>query len=93
MQPILLLQSALDDLRAGRSTPAGFCRATRAQRNLLAALPLRYTEVLDQLLDRLKANALFSEESGSFSQGDLLDNLQVWIDKARTQVLKACSAP
>ncbi len=50
-----------------------------------AALPLpaRYGEVLGQLLDRLEAGALFSEESCSFSQKDLLEGLRAWADKAR----------
>jgi hypothetical protein len=42
--------------------------------------------VLLNLLDRLESSALFSEESCSFSQKDLLDNLQVWVDKARAQL-------
>ncbi len=46
-------------------------------------LPARYGEVLGQLLDRLEAGALFSEESCSFSQKDLLDSLRAWADKAR----------
>ena len=54
---------------------------------LLAALPPRYGEVLLNLLDRLESSALFSEESCSFSQKDLLDNLKVWADKARGQLV------
>lgn len=46
-------------------------------------LPARYGEVLGGLLDRIEAGALFSEESCSFSQKDLLESLQLWIDKAR----------
>ncbi len=38
------------------------------------------------LLDRLESSALFSEESCSFSQKDLLDNLSLWVDKARAQL-------
>jgi class 3 adenylate cyclase len=59
----------------------------RASTELLAALPPRYGEVLLNLLDRLESSALFSEESCSFSQKDLLDNLQVWADKARGQLV------
>lgn len=59
----------------------------RASTELLAALPPRYGEVLLNLLDRLESSALFSEESCSFSQKDLLDNLQVWVDKARGQLV------
>ena len=54
----------------------------RQQSTLLAALPPRYGEVLLNLMDRLESSALFSEESCSFSQKDLLANLQGWIDKA-----------
>jgi hypothetical protein len=47
------------------------------------ALPPRYGEVLRDLLDRLEAGALFSEESCSFSQQDLFKGLRTWADKAR----------
>ena len=59
----------------------------RASTELLGALTPRYSEVLLSLLDRLESSALFSEESCSFSQKDLLDNLQVWVDKARGQLV------
>lgn len=49
-------------------------------------LPEKYGEVLGQLLDRIESSALFSEESCSFSQKDLLDSLQLWADKARAQL-------
>lgn len=57
-------------------------------RSAAAALPLppRYGEVLGQLLDRLEAGALFSEESCSFSQKDLLASLQIWLDKAKASL-------
>lgn len=53
-----------------------------------AALPLpaRYGQVLGDLLDRIEASALFSEESCSFSQKDLLGGLQLWAEKARAQL-------
>ena len=54
-------------------------------RSDVASLPLpgRFGEVAAQLLDRLEAGALFSEESCSFSRKDLLANLHLWTDKAR----------
>ena len=60
-------------------------------RSAAAALPLppRYGEVLGHLLDRIEAGALFSEESCSFSQKDLLDNLRLWADKALPHLDKA----
>jgi len=61
---------------------------TRQWRQQVSALPLpaRYGEVAAQLLDRLDAGALFSEESCSFSQKELLASLRLWADKAREQL-------
>jgi len=39
--------------------------------------------VLLNLLDRLESSALFSEESCSFSQKDLVANLTMWAEKAQ----------
>jgi hypothetical protein len=50
------------------------------------ALPARFDEVLQPLLDRIEASVLFSEESCSFSQKDLLASLQMWADKARLRL-------
>ncbi|MDM0009799.1 hypothetical protein QTI51_33875 [Variovorax sp. J22G73] len=75
-------------LRDGGSGPiTALSNEARASTELLGALPPRYAEVLLNLLDRLESSALFSEESCSFSQKDLLDNLQVWVDKARGQLV------
>ena len=46
-------------------------------------IPEKYGEVLSNLLDRMEASALFTEESCSFSQQGLFDNLRLWADKAR----------
>lgn len=80
------LSTSLTDLRAGRLRVAELSQQARSAQTLLAALPPRYTEVLLGLLDRLESSALFAEESCSFSQTDLLDSLQLWLDKARAQV-------
>lgn len=80
------LQTGLDALRQGRLAPAAFSTQARTQHTLLAELPERYTTVLHDLLDRLESSALFAEESCSFSQHDLLDSLQLWLDKARQQL-------
>jgi hypothetical protein len=60
----------------------------RLWRSVGATLPLpdKYGEVLGNLLDRIEASALFSEESCSFSQKDLLASLQMWADKARAML-------
>lgn len=77
------LQAAIEQLRQAQLPPHALSDLARAQTKLLGALTPRYTEVLNGLLDRLESSALFSEESCSFSQQALLDNLQLWVDKAR----------
>jgi len=81
-----VVAQALHDLRTSATTPHALSALAREQSTLLQALPPRYSDVLLQLLDRLESSALFSEESCSFSQKDLLDNLQIWVDKAGTQL-------
>lgn len=76
------LQAALTAHSQGSLGAAAFGTQARAQKELLAALPPRYGEVLLNLLDRLEASALFTEESCSFSRSSLLDHLQAWVDKA-----------
>lgn len=82
-------QAVQEALVALRTEPGGtttFVRLAREQQALLQALPPRFGEVLLPLLDRLESSALFSEESCSFSQRDLLDSLQIWLDKARERL-------
>lgn len=74
-------------LGSGGGSVSALSGEARASAELLGALPPRYGEVLLNLLDRLESSALFSEESCSFSQKDLLDNLQVWVEKARGQLV------
>ncbi len=77
------LQAALARFSEGAASAASLSELARGQAQLLAALPPRYGEVLLNLLDRLESSALFSEESCSFSQKDLVANLQMWVDRAR----------
>jgi hypothetical protein len=83
------LRNALDALRGGRSDVAALCRTWRGQSALLQSLPPRYEQVAEDLLGRLEAGSLFSEESCSFSQGDLLNSLDTWLDKAQQTVAAA----
>ncbi len=80
------MAQALQQLRCGSMTAAGFSALAGAQCALLEALPPAFGEVLNGLLTRLESSALFSEESCSFSQTDLLDSLQMWLDKARLRL-------
>lgn len=86
MNPLDQLQADLDRLRGGQLRVQAFSEQARGQTALLARLPPKFGEVLNDLLDRLESSALFSEESCSFSQSGLLDNLQLWIDKARSRL-------
>lgn len=45
-------------------------------------LPPKYIAFLQDVVSRLESSALFAEESCSFSQRDLLDNLRIWAAKA-----------
>lgn len=76
------LRDTLLALRSNRLSIADFCRQWRGQSDLLDTLPPRYRQVMEDLLGRLEAGSLFTEESCSFSQEDLLGQLAIWLDKA-----------
>ena len=93
--PFAQWQAMADGLSALRSVPDGtatFCHAARSYQALQAALPARFAEVLLSLLDRLESSALFTEESCSFSQTDLLDHLALWLEKAREKLVAQAPA-
>ena len=80
------LRSGFEQLAQSQVSASNLSLQARAASALLQTLPERYGEVLLNLIDRLEASALFTEESCSFSQKDLLDNLRLWADKAQTQL-------
>lgn len=83
-----MLRQSLAALRSEASSVSAFANTARQTNALLQALPPRYTEVWLGLIDRLESSALFSEESCSFSQVDLLDSISLWLDKAEQQLNK-----
>ena len=85
------LAQALQAFERGDHSAAALGTLARQQTTLLDALPPRYNEVLQNLLDRLESSALFTEESCSFSQKDLIDSLQMWMDKAALQLPASAS--
>ena len=91
---IELLRTALNTLRTSSDSNAVavFCQTWRAQTALLSALPPRFAEVAENFLGRLEAGSLFTEESCSFSQQDLLDNLQLWLDQAELALGRMANA-
>ncbi len=54
-----------------------------AAREHQPALPERYGQVLERLLNQLESSALFTEESCSFSQADMVGALADWLQRAR----------
>lgn len=82
------LRSGFEQLAQSQVNASALSLQARAASALLQTLPQRYGEVLLNLLDRLESSALFTEESCSFSQKDLMDNLQTWADKAQRQLEK-----
>ena len=86
--PADTLERMTEALQACTRGELPLAQLTQRWRAQAAELPLppRFGQVLGELLDRLEAGALFSEESCSFSQKDLLANLQLWAEKARAQL-------
>ncbi|WP_088279320.1 hypothetical protein [Ideonella sp. A 288] len=73
------LDTALDQLRAGRADVARLAADLRATAADWPGLPARYGQVLEHLLAPLESSALFQEESCSFSAADLADQLAQWL--------------
>lgn len=85
-QQLQAFREALGQFRASGLAAHAFSEWARGQQELLATLPDTFTVVLHQLMDRLESSALFSEESCSFSQRDLMDSLLMWADKAEKRL-------
>ncbi|MEY3612875.1 MAG: hypothetical protein RJB14_2597 [Pseudomonadota bacterium] len=85
------MNNALARSQNGQLPTSEMVRLWRSESASLA-LPPRFDEVLHPLLDRIEASVLFSEESCSFSQKDLLASLQMWADKARLRLSRTDSA-
>lgn len=80
------LRDSLRDLQQERTSSTEFCRSWRSQGALLAALPPRFGQVMEDLLGRLESSSMFSGESCSYSHEDLHASLGVWLDKAGVQL-------
>ena len=83
------LRRALATLRSDSSTDRAFVQTARSQEALFRSLPPKFEEVWLGLVDRLESSALFNEESCSFSQTDLLDSLEMVLDKAEAKLTSA----
>jgi hypothetical protein len=85
-QQLADIQTKLAALQAGQIRTTELTDAARGASGLLSSLPPKFEEVLNNILDRLESSALFTEESCSFSQSGLLENLGVWIEKAQLRI-------
>ena len=85
------LTSSFDALKKQELSLNAFIHLWRTQATSLRDLPPRYLDVLENILCRLESGSLFSEESCSFSQAELLSQLKLWLDKVL--VLQASTNP
>lgn len=75
-----------DSLEAARGGSLGTTQLVSTWRESIAAepaLPERYRQVAEKVLGQIESSALFTEESCSFSQGDMYDALADWLGHAR----------
>ncbi len=91
--PLTALETALQQLREGGLDGQNFSNHARELASALSHLPRRYGEVLHDLLNRIESSAAFTEESCSFSQRDLIESVQMWLDRARRQAQASMAAP
>jgi hypothetical protein len=78
------LSTTLDEFSQGAMSLTDLARNWRdAAHTHEPALPQRYLEVLERVLNQLESAALFTEESCSFSQADMVAALADWLARAR----------
>lgn len=78
------LPTTLDEFARGTMSLHDLARNWRDAANTHEpALPQRYVDVLERVLNQLESAALFTEESCSFSQGDMVAALADWLARAR----------
>jgi hypothetical protein len=80
------LARSLADFEAGRIDMDALIATWRRHGVDDATLPAKWREVLDGLLMRLESARLFSGESCSFSQGELLATMREWLSRVQAQI-------
>ncbi|MGL4574860.1 MAG: hypothetical protein ACRCV9_08735 [Burkholderiaceae bacterium] len=80
------LQTGLAHFMAGHIDAASLAKVCRGNADITTQLPGAFATVLDDIVIRLESGAMFSEESCSFSQDDLVNELQVWLEKAQQKL-------
>lgn len=78
------LTATLDEFASGAMSINDLARNWRdAVYTHEPALPQRYVDVLERVLNQLESAALFTEESCSFSQADMARALGDWLMRAQ----------
>lgn len=89
VDPLKRIKTLADALeQEGFGSVAELITAFRAEKSLLAELPSVFEAALESILERMESTALFAEESCSFSHGDMLAALSIWLEKARSYLEK-----
>ena len=89
VDPLLRLKKLVDLLENNEfETTTALIFAFRQEKALLAELPSVFEGALESILERIESTAMFSEESCSFSQSDMLAALSIWIEKATSYLRK-----
>lgn len=83
---IAALRQGLEAARGGALPVNELVRLFRSEAPRLEGLPEKFGQVLESLLMQLESGGLFTEESCSFSQQDLLESLSVWVDRAQMRL-------
>lgn len=79
------LKNLLNDWQSGQASLQEVLSGFRTY-HLNSRLPEKFGKALENVLGRLESASLFTEESCSFSQKDLIDALSIWLDKAQTHL-------
>ena len=83
---IAALKRGLDATRRGDLAVSELVGLFRSHGGRLGdGLPARFGQVLESLLMQLESGSLFTEESCSFSQQDLLDSLGAWVEQVEAR--------
>ena len=85
-QQLQAIAQQVQALRDGQGSVDTLISQSTSAHELRSTLPAAFATVIDNLTDRLQASALFTEESCSFSRTDLIDSLQLWVDKAQQRL-------
>lgn len=79
------LYESLDAWKIGQKTTAQLIHQFRSF-YVASGLPEKYGTALEGILERIESSSLFTEESCSFSQKDLVDALIYWLERSELKL-------